>query len=236
MKAIRVHQTGGPEVLRLEEVPQPAPGEKQVLVRIKAAGVNPVETYIRSGIYPKTPPLPYTPGSDGAGTVELAGADVKSVAAGDRVYLTGSLSGTYAEFALCSEDQIQRLPEAISFEQGAALYIPYATAYRALCQKAGARLGETVLIHGASGGVGIAATQLAKAAGLRIIGTAGTEEGRKVAAAEGAQHVLDHRDPSYLDQIKSLTGGAGVDLILEMLANVNLGRIWACWLPAGVWW
>ncbi|PYS90878.1 MAG: NADPH:quinone reductase [Acidobacteria bacterium] len=224
MKAIRVHEFGGPEVLRLEEVEAPKPGAHQVVVRVVAVGVNPVEAYMRAGMYPRKPELPYTPGADGAGLVEACGADVKRVRAGDRVYLAGSLTGTYAERALCQEMQVHPLPDAISFQQGAALGVPYATAYRALFDRAQARPSETVLIHGASGGVGTAAVQLARAAGMTVVGTGGTEEGRKLVAEQGAQHVLDHRSADYLEQLLTLTEGRGVDVIIEMLANVNLNR------------
>ncbi len=224
MKAIRVHQFGGPEVMRLEEVPDPKPGAGQVLVRIAAAGVNPVETYIRAGMYARKPALPYTPGSDGAGKVVAIGSGVAHLSAGDRVYISGSLSGSYAEQALCAANQVHRLPEKVTFQQGAAMGIPYGTAYRALFWRAHALPGETVLVHGASGGVGTAAVQIARAAGMLVIGTAGTEKGRKLVESEGAHHVLDHSAPDYLAQLATLTGGRGVDVILEMLANVNLGK------------
>jgi NADPH:quinone reductase len=224
MKAIRVHGFGGPEVLRLEEIDAPQADAGQVVVRVAAAGVNPVEVYIRSGMYARKPELPYTPGTDGAGIVEAVGADVKRARVGDRVYLAGSLSGTYAERALCLETQVHPLPAAISFQQGAALGVPYATAYRALFDRAGALAGETVLVHGASGGVGVAAVQLARAAGLTVIGTGGTDEGRKLVVAQGAHHVLDHRSADYLQQLMALTDGRGVDVIIEMLANVNLNK------------
>ena len=223
MKAIVVRQFGGPEVLKLEETAKNPPGRGQVLVRIKAAGVNPVDTYIRAGVYARKPELPYTPGTDGAGIVEAAGEGVTRVKTGDRVYTSGTLTGTYAEFALATESQVHPLPQKISYVQGAGVYVPYATAYRALFQIGHARAGETVLIHGASGGVGIAAVQIARAAGLTVIGTGGTEKGRALVTSEGAHHALDHRAPNYLDQLMKLTGGRGVDVILEMLANVNLG-------------
>jgi NADPH:quinone reductase len=224
MKAIRVGEFGGPDVLRLVEAPDLKPGPGQVVVRVKAAGVNPVDTYIRSGTHAVKPPLPYTPGMDAAGDVEAIGEGVGKVGAGDRVYVGGTLSGAYAEQVLCNESQVHRLPERISYAQGAAVNVPYATAYRALFQRAKARAGESVLVHGASGGVGIASVQLARAAGLKVIGTGGTGEGRKLVANEGAHHVLDHRAANYLDEVLALTGGQGVDVILEMLANVNLGN------------
>ena len=224
MRAIRVHEFGGPEVLRLEELAGPSPGAGQVLVRVRAAGVNPVDTYIRSGAHAVKPPLPYTPGLDAAGEVVAAGEGVTRVAPGQRVYTAGSLSGTYAELALCDESQVHPLPDRVSFAQGAGVFTPYATAYRALFQRAAGRPGETVLVHGASGGVGTAAVQIARAAGFRVFGTAGTEEGRRLVAEQGAHHVLDHHAPDYLERLAGLTGGRGVDVILEMLANVNLGK------------
>ena len=224
MKAIRIHEFGGPEVLKLEEAPDPSPGPGQVVVRLHATGVNPVDTYIREGRHAVKPSLPYTPGTDGAGTVEAVGEGVEWVEPGDRVYTGGSISGTYAEKALCLESQVYRLPAHVSYAQGAAVNVPYATAYRALFHRAQARAGEVVLVHGASGGVGTAAVQLARAAELTVIGTAGTDEGRRLVEENGAHHALDHRAAGYLDQVLDLTGGRGVDVILEMLANVNLGK------------
>ncbi|HTX64520.1 MAG TPA: NADPH:quinone reductase [Opitutaceae bacterium] len=224
MKAIRVHEFGPPEVMKLEDVPDPIPGPGQVVVRVHAAGVNPVETYIRSGAYANKPPLPYTPGGDAAGVVAAVGAGVTRWKAGDRVYTAGTLSGAYAQLAFCAAEQVFPLPGNLTFAQGAALHIPYATAYRALFDRTSARAGQTVLVHGASGGVGLAAVQFAAAAGLTVIGTAGTDAGRQLVQAQGAAHVLDHRAAGYLDELMKLTGGRGVDLILEMLANVNLGK------------
>jgi NADPH2:quinone reductase len=224
MKAIRVHEFGGPEVMRLEELPEPRAGAGQVLVRVKAAGVNPVDAYIRSGTYACVPDLPYTPGMDAAGIVEVAGEGVRRVQTGDRIYASGTLTGAYAELMLCDESHVQRLPQSVSFSQGAAVNVPYATAYRALFQRAHALAGETVLVHGASGGVGIAAVQLARAAGLTVIGTGGTEKGRQLVKEQGAHHVLDHRAADYLNQVLSLTNNLGVNIVIEMLANVNLGK------------
>jgi len=224
VKAIRVTAFGGPEVLRLEEVPTPKPGPGEVLVRVHAVGVNPVETYVRAGTYARLPELPYTPGNDGAGVVEQVGPDVTEFKAGDRVYTAGSLTGTYAEFALCRKEQVHPLPANVSFAQGAAIGTPYATAYRGLLQRALAKPGETVLVHGASGAVGTAAVQLARADGLRVFGTAGSDQGLKLAREQGAHEVFDHRAPEHFEQIMQATGGRGVDVIVEMLANVNLGN------------
>jgi NADPH:quinone reductase len=228
MKAIRAHQFGPPHVLQFEDVPDPKPAAGQVLVQIKAAGVNPADTYVRSGAYALLPTLPYVPGGEGAGTIVEVGENVRARKTGERVYVTGTVSGplqgTCAELAVCAVSQVQPLPERVSFAEGAAVHVAYATAYRSLFQRADARPGEWVLVHGASGGVGIACLQLARAHGLRVIGTAGTERGRHLVSTEGAHHVLDHSKPDYLAEVMAITEGHGVDLVMEMLTNVNLDR------------
>ena len=224
MKAIVVREFGEPEVMQLEEVPTPQPTGSQVLVKIEAAGVNPVDTYLRTGIHAHAPKLPYTPGKDGAGIIESVGPDVTRFKLGDRVYTAGSVSGTYAEYSLCRDEDLGPLPDNVSFEQGAGVWTPYATSYRALFQKAAAVVSETVLIHGASGGVGIAATQWAKNAGCRVIGTASSDEGKKLVMDLGADAVFDHTDEDHFGEIHDFADGKGVEIIIEMLANVNLER------------
>jgi len=227
MKAIRVHKFGGPEVLQLDDVPDPKAGPGQVVVRIRAAGVNPVDTYIRSGSYAMLPTLPYVPGNDCAGVIETAGQGVTRFKRGDRVYVvrtTTPMSGGYAELALCEASTVHPLPANVSFSQGAGVSVPYGTAYRGLHNKAHARSGETLLVHGASGGVGIAAVQLGVAHGMTVVGTAGTERGRKLVQEHGAHHVLDHSTSDYLTKLMEVTGTRGADVILEMLANVNLQK------------
>ncbi|MGA2989359.1 MAG: NADPH:quinone reductase [Candidatus Korobacteraceae bacterium] len=233
MKAIRVHEFGGPEKLVLEQVPDLRPGPGEVVVRIHAAGVNPVETYIRMGTHMVKPTLPYTPGSDGAGVVLSVGEGVQHVKPGDRVYTSGSISGTYAEQALCRETQVHPLPKNVTFQQGAALGVPYATAIRGLFQRAHGVPGESVLVHGASGAVGVAAVQLAHAHGMLVIGTAGTERGLKLVREMGAHHVFDHNAPNLPEQVLKATGGRGVNIILEMLANKNLAKDLAMAAPKG---
>ena len=181
MRAIVVHEFGPPEVMKLENAPEPAPGPGQVTIRVHAAGVNPVDTYIRAGAYARKPNLPYTPGTDVGGVVHAVGADVTRVRVGDRVYGHAAIGG-YAEVALCEAWQVHPLPPGSSFQQGAAIGVPYATAWRALLMRAQARPGETVLVHGASGGVGTAAVQIARAQGMRVIGTAGTRRGSRWSA------------------------------------------------------
>jgi NADPH:quinone reductase len=224
MKAIRVHEFGGPEVLKLEDVADLQPGPGQVVVKVHAVGVNPVEAYMRTGTYAMKPALPYTPGADAGGVVAAVGQGVTCVKAGDRVYTSGSLSGTYAEQTLCAEAQVHPLPANVSFDQGAAMGVAYGTAYRGAFQRGGLKPSETVLIHGASGGVGTAAVQLARAAGAVVIGTAGTDAGLKLVKEQGAHQAVNHAAAGYLDELMKLTGGRGYDLILEMVANKNLAN------------
>jgi NADPH2:quinone reductase len=238
MRAILVREFGGPDVLKLENVPTPQPGPAEVLVRVRAAGVNPVEAYVRAGTYPRLPKLPYTPGSDGAGEVETAGAEVKDFKRGDRVYIAGDnvsaeSAGTYAEYALCSQAMLHRLPLNVSFGQGAAIGVPYATAYRALFIRADARPAETVLVHGATGGTGIAAVQIARARGLTVIGTGGTERGIALVREQGAALVVNHKEPKYLEAVLRATDGRGVDVVLEMATHINLDRDLSVLAPRG---
>jgi NADPH:quinone reductase len=228
MQAIVVREFGGPETMKLEELPDPWAGTGQVLVRLHAAGVNPYDTYMLSGNYAIKPALPYTPGADGGGVVEQVGVGVTTVKPGDRVYISGTAAhksyGAYAQHVVCEPSQVHPLPAQLSFAQGAAIHVPYVTAWHAIHNRARVQPGETVLIHGASGGVGIAATQIARAWGARVIGTAGTTDGLALVKQQGATEVLNHRESGYLDRFKELTGGRGADVILESLANVNLDR------------
>ena len=225
MKAVRVHQFGGPEVLKFEtDVPVPKLGESDVLVRVRAVGVNPVETYIRSGTYARKPSLPAILGNDCAGVVEDVGSKVTSFKRGDRVFTSQTLSGSYAQFTIAPATGVHPLHNEVSFEQGAGLPTPYLTAYRALLVRGGAKPGETVLVHGASGGVGIAAVQIARAFGMKVLGTAGTSEGTELVKQAGAHAVFNHREEGYLDEIKQASAENGVDVIVENAAHINLGK------------
>jgi NADPH2:quinone reductase len=224
MKAIRVNEFGGPSVLKMETVPDPVAGAGQVVVNLKAAGVNPVDTYIRAGTYARKPALPYTPGSDGGGIIESVGPGVTNVKPGDRVYVSGTLTGSYAEKALCEATKVHPLPERVSFAQAAGVYVPYATAYQSLVNLARARANETLLVHGASGGVGTASVQIGRAIGMTVIGTAGSDRGRQLVREQGAHHVLDHHASDFAERVGKITNGKGPDVILEMLANVNLAK------------
>src|SRR5436305_639667 len=179
---------------------------------------------MRSGTDAQKPALPYTPGSDGAGVIEAVGENVKKVKAGDRVYTAKTITGAYAQYALALEEQVHTLPARISFSQGAGVWVPYGTAYHALFHSAKAHASETVLVHGASGGVGSAAVQMARAMGLTVFGTAGTSKGLDLVKREGAHQIFDHSKTGYQEEIMKATDGRGVDIILEMLANVNLSH------------
>jgi len=222
MKAIVVHEFGAPEVMKLEEFPTPKAGPGQAVVRIHAAGVNPFDTYMRAGTYAIKPQLPYVPGGEGAGVVHSVGEGITQFKAGDRVYVGHPVTGTYAEYSLALESQLHRLPERTTFSQGAGIYVACGTAYHALYHHAKARASETLLVHGASGGVGIAAVQIARAMGMTVIGTAGSDKGLELVRREGAQYAFNHNTPGYTDDILNATNGRGVNVILEMLANVNL--------------
>lgn len=228
MKAIQMSRFGGPEVLEYTEVDEPIPATSEVRVRLFAAGINPNEAYIRTGTYSfYTPELPYTPGFDGAGVVDAVGEGVKHLKIGDRVFVAALLAkrntGTYAQKVVSDANAVHRLPESISYQQGASLGIPALTAYRALFHRAKIKSGETVLIHGASGGVGLLAVQMAKGIGATVIGTASIEEGKSLVKASGATHVLEHITEGSIDKIISLTNGKGPEVIIEFLANMNLG-------------
>jgi len=224
MKAIVVHEFGAPEVMKLEEFPTPKAAAGQAVVRIHAAGVNPFDTYMRAGTYAIKPPLPYVPGGEGAGVVHAVGDGVTKFKPGDHVYVGHPVTGTYAEYSLALESQLHRLPDRTTFNQGAGIYVACGTAYHALYHHADARASETLLVHGASGGVGIAGVQLGHALGMTVIGTAGTDKGLELVRREGAHYAFNHKKPGYTDEIMKATNGRGVDVVLEMLANVNLAN------------
>lgn len=225
MKAIRAHAFGGPEVLRLDEIETPSPGPGEVLIAVEAAGINPADTYMLGGAYAIVPDLPYIPGGDAAGVIEAVGAGVTDLSVGNRVFagtlLSGRLQDCYAEKVVRAAQDVMILPEGVSAHQGAALGVPYGTAHYGLFARGGAQAGETVFIHGASGAVGTAAIQLAKRAGLRVIGSGGSDRGRRLILDQGADHAVDHTADGYIEEVRSLSDG-GPHLILEMLANVNL--------------
>lgn len=222
MKAVQFHKYGDPEVLQLStKVAKPTPGENQVLIRVMAVGVNPLDTYVRAGDFEDVA-FPHTTGFDTAGVVESVGPGVETFAPGDRVYTLKTVTGGCAEFTVADQNYVGHLDKALSFEEGACIGIPYYTAYKALILLARARPGDNVLIHGASGGVGVAATQLAKARGMKVNGTAGTDEGISFAKDNGCMNVFNHRLRGHVNQLVDETDGGGYDVIIEMAAHVNM--------------
>jgi NADPH2:quinone reductase len=219
MRVIEVSRFGGPEVLQLAEKKLPSAGPGQVVVKVEAVGVNPVDTYIRAGTYPVLPELPYVPGANGAGVIHSCGKDVAQLQVGQRVYIAAR-TGTYSEYCLCDVRDVHALPDMISFAEGAAIGVPAATAHRALFIRGGGRTKDRVLVHGASGSVGMAALQLGAAAGMEMHGTAGTEEGLSLIRSLGASRAFLHRG-DYISDIKK-SQPEGYNLILEMRAEKNL--------------
>jgi len=223
MQSIRIHSFGGPEVLALESIDTPVPGPGEVRIQVQAIGVNPVETYVRTGAYgPRT--FPFTPGTDCAGTIDALGEGVEGFRQGDRVYTAGTVSGAYASVAIATAAQVHPLPETLDYAEGAAIGIPYATAWRALVDIAAARSGESILIHGATGGVGVAAVGIARHLGLCATGSAGSDAGESLVRSLGLEQVVRHDRDGYLaDAVAGTRDGAGFDIVLEMAAHRNLG-------------
>ncbi len=228
MKSIQVTQFGGPEKLVFTDVKDVVAEKGEVCVRLYAAGVNPSDTYTLSGTYAfSIPQLPYTPGLDRVqGIVEAIGEEVTNVRVGDRVFiasLMGSKStGTFAKKVVCDASLVHPLPSHVSFEQGAALGVPALTAYRALFQRACLKPGQTVFIHGASGGVGLQVVQMAKSHGAKVIGTQASQRGKKMVRQAGADYVIDHVTEATVEDVLALMDGNGPDVIIEFLANKNL--------------
>ena len=222
MKAIHVHEFGGPEVMVLEDAADPTPGAGQILVDVKAAGVNPVDTTFRSGAHPlsRSLALPWTPGVDAAGDVLAVGEGVSGFASGDRVF-GAAMSGSYAEKALLNPLRTAKLPDSLSYEEGASLPVVLYTAYYALIYKAGLKAGETVLIHAGAGGVGCMGIQIAKAAGARVITTVSSEDKAAFCREFGADVVVNYREEDVAERCLAETGGVGVDSVIEMVAVEN---------------
>ena len=229
MRAIVVREFGSPDVMRLEDIALLTPSPSQVLVRVRAAGVNPVDTYVRTGTYALKPSLPYTPGNDGAGEVEAIGADVKGFKNGDRVYIANDntrspRTGVYADHALCAPSQLHHLPDSVSFSQGAAIGVPYGTACYALFKRAmrparrhraGARRERW---RGHRGRTNLPGAWHDRHRNRR-------DRSRHASRSrQGAHVVLNHKDPGYLEEVPKATGGRGVDVILEMNAHLNLDK------------
>ncbi|MGE0820657.1 MAG: zinc-binding alcohol dehydrogenase family protein [Candidatus Binatia bacterium] len=222
MKAMRAHQFGGPEQLRLEDVPDPEAQAGQVQIRVRAAGINPADLVRLSGRL-QSFSLPYIPGTDVCGEVEAVGAGVTHVKRGDRVF-GRALTGGYAEKTCLAASEAFPLPQNLSFSEGSAIPIPFYTAYRALHHKAQLKAGETVLVSAGGGGVGVAAIQLAKLAGARVLTTVGSAEKAARTRDLGADVAINYKEQDFAAEVQKLTDGAGVDVIIENVASDNLAK------------
>jgi NADPH2:quinone reductase len=231
-KAIRIHATGGPEVMQWEEVPTPEPGSGEVLVRHAAVGLNFIDVYFRSGLY-KAPSIPFTPGMEGAGTVAAVGAGVTEFKPGDRVaYGTGAM-GAYATERVIAADRLLKLPEAIDFKTGAAMMLAGLTAQYLLRRTYPVKRGETILLHAAAGGVGLIMCQWAKHLGATVIGVVSTPAKADLARANGADHAIVGHENLPAD-VKRITGGAMVPVVYDSVGKDTFVTSLDCLAPLGM--
>lgn len=218
MKAAVVTRFGAPSVLEIRDVPDPVPGENQVLVKVKCIGLNFAEVFARLGIYPGIPDPPFVPGIEFSGVVERTGTKVRGIRKGDRV-AGFSRQGSYAELVCTDESHVVRLTAGMSFEIGASLPVAYLSAYHGLVTLANGQKDEKLLIHAAAGGVGIAAIQIARHLGMEIFGTVGSDEKAKVAARAGADHVINYRTEDFSERVRELTNGYGLDVVMDSVGG-----------------
>ena len=231
MRAVVITRHGAPDVLEIEERPDPPVGPGEVRITVRAAGINFADLMARSGVYPDAPPPPCVVGYEVAGEVESVGDGVETPAVGDRV-LAGTRFGGYAELVTVPAGQVLPLPDALSFEQGAAFPVNYGTAYAALVIMGGLKQGERVLIHAAGGGVGIAATQVARRIGAEIFGTASASKHDAI-RAQGVDHPIDYRNEDFAEAAMRVTGGVGLDLILDAVGPTSFRRDYRILRPGG---
>jgi NADPH2:quinone reductase len=231
MNAIRIHQTGDAGVLRLETIDAPTPGPGQALVRVEAVGVNFIEIYQRTGLYKL--PLPFTPGTEGAGTVEAVGPGVTTVRPGDRV-ASVNLMGSYASFALASADRLVPLPDRVTTLQGAAVLLQGLTAHYLLTSTWHLERGQTCLVHAAAGGMGLLLCQMARRIGARVIGTTSTEEKAALAREAGADEVILYTEADFEAEVKRLTAGAGVQVVYDSVGRTTFAKGLNCLAPRGM--
>lgn len=229
--AVVVRTHGGPEVLELVDRDVPAPGPGEVRVRNRAIGLNFIDAYQRSGLYPT--PLPFVAGNEGAGDVEAVGEGVTDIAIGDRVTYAGPL-GSYAEERLIPAGRLARVPDGVTYEQAAALTLKGITAYYLMFQTWRLKAGETILFHAAAGGVGSIVTRWARAIGARVIATAGSPEKVAMVRASGVDDVIDYRADDFVARVRELTGGRGVDVVYDGVGNDTFVGSLDCLRPRGL--
>ena len=225
MKAIRIQQNGGPEVLHLEEIPTPKPGAGQALIKLEAIGVNFIDVYHRAGLYKQN--LPFTPGQEGAGTVTAVGEGVTAVVVGDRVAYT-SVMGAYAEFHIVPADRLVKLPTGVSAKDGAAAMLQGMTAHYLATATYPLKKGDICLVHAAAGGVGLLLCQIAKMRGATVIGTVSTDEKEKLARQAGADHVVRYTEQDFEAEARRITGGKGLDVVFDSVGKTTFDKSLSC--------
>jgi len=230
MKAIRIHEYGGPEVMQLEEIPVPSPTGNQLLVKQHAVGVNYIDTYHRTGLYPVS--LPFIPGVEGAGIVEEVGPDVRNIKKGERVTYVG-ISGTYAQYIAVPEERAVIIPGGLDYQQAAAIMLQGMTAHYLVYSTYPLKSGEACLIHAAAGGVGLLLVQLAKKIGARVFATVSTEEKAKLARWAGADRVILYTQEDFEQVIQQETGGRGVQVVYDSVGKDTFDKSLNCLAPLG---
>ena len=231
MKAIQIHETGGPETLKLADLPIPEPGPGQVLIRVEATGVNFIEVYFRKGVYKSS--LPFTPGSEAAGTVEELGPGVTGFAAGDAVAST-SVMGSYAEYALVPAAQLVKVPDGLSMEKAAAAMLQGMTAHYLSHSTFPLKAGDTALVHAGAGGVGLLLTQIATRLNARVITTGATPAKAELSREAGASDVILYTEQDFETEVKRLTGGKGVDVVYDSVGKTTFEGSLNCLRPRGL--
>lgn len=231
MKAIVVHQTGGPEVLKLEDAPSPKPGADEVLIKVDAIGVNFIDTYHRTGLYKM--PVPFIPGSEAAGTVEEAGPNVRWIQKGDRV-ASSAVKGAYAEYALIPAPMAVPIPGGVDSKLAAAAMLQGMTAHYLVHSTWQLKAGETALVHAAAGGVGLLLVQMCKMIGARVIGTVSTEEKARLAREAGADEMILYTQQDFEAEVKRITGGKGVDVVYDSVGAATFEKSIRCVRPRGM--
>ena len=230
--AILIHETGGPDVMKWEEVEVGDPGPGEIRIRHGAVGLNYIDVYFRTGMYPATPP--FTPGLEGAGAVEAVGEGVTEVAVGDRVAYAAPPAGAYSQVRLMPADRVVKLPDSISDEQGAAMMLQGMTVQYLLCRTYPVKAGDTILFHAAAGGVGLIACQWAKALGATVIGTVGTDAKAELARAHGCDHPIVYTRENFVERVKEITGGAGVPVVYDAVGKDTFAGSIDCLAPLGM--
>ena len=231
MKSVRIHKTGGPEVLTYEEAPPPQPGAGDALVKIEAIGVNFIDIYFRSGVY-KAPGFPYTPGMEAAGTVSHVGSGVTNLHEGDRVAYAMN-AGAYAEYSVVPAWKLVKLPPGVNFKEGAAVMLQGMTAHYLAYSTFPLKSGQTALVHAGAGGVGLLLTQIARKIGATVITTAGSEEKAALSRKAGADHVILYSKQEFDKEVKQITGGKGVEVVYDSVGATTFERSLNCLKPRG---